>query len=150
MILYTIGFQGAHLPEFLNTLERSGVDLLVDIRENAISRKPGFSKNALRDALAEVNIGYVHYRALGPIRAVRQTYAKTHDWDWLKQQYLESIQTQPDLLRELMAQIYQHTCCLLCFEADPALCHRSILAQYLHDELDPEIEVRHLLVDEVK
>ena len=150
MILYTIGYQGATLPDFLNTLERRGVDLLVDVRDNANSRKPGFSKTALKAALQEVGIGYLHYRALGTPSNIRKAYAANPDWDWLERQYLAGIQAQPDLLRELMGNIYRHTCCLLCYEADPAECHRSILAGYLHDQLDPEIEVRHLVVDEVK
>ena len=150
MILYTIGFQGAQLPDFLHTLERHGVDLLVDVRDNANTRKSGFSKTALQQALAEVGIGYVHYRGLGTPSPIRKAYAANPDWDWLKRQYLAGIQTQPDLLRELMQQIYQHTCCLMCYEADPAECHRSILTDYLHDQLDPEIEVRHLMVDEAK
>lgn len=150
MILYTIGYQGANLPDFLKTLERRGVDLLVDVRDNANSRKSGFSKTALKAALEAVGIGYLHYRALGTPGAIRKAYAANPDWDWLERQYLAGIQAQPDLLRELMGNIYRHTCCLLCYEADPAECHRSILASYLHDQLDPEIEVRHLLVDEVK
>ena len=147
MILYTIGFQGSSLADFLKTLDRHKIDLLIDIRENAISRKPGFSKNALKAALQEVGIDYIHYRALGPSRDVRKTYAANQNHNWLKQQYLEAINAQPDLIRELMELIYQHTCCLMCLEADPAICHRTILANYLHNQLDPEIEIQNLFVD---
>ena len=63
--LYTIGYQGRSLEEFLAVLRREGIGCVVDVRRNALSRKPGFSKTALREALAGAGIDYLHLRRLG-------------------------------------------------------------------------------------
>lgn len=72
MILYTVGYEGRSIGEFLELLKSHGVEHLVDVRDAPISRKPGFAKTSLSAALAAVSIRYTHARALGcpkPIRA---------------------------------------------------------------------------------
>jgi uncharacterized protein (DUF488 family) len=69
--LFTIGYEGASLSDFIVTLQNSGVERLLDVREVAQSRRPGFSKTALSTALAEADIGYTHLRQLGDPKAGR-------------------------------------------------------------------------------
>ena len=71
MRIFTIGYEGATMSEFLAALRNAGVERVIDVRAIANSRRPGFSKTPLRNALAEVGIDYVHLRALGtPARSI--------------------------------------------------------------------------------
>ena len=65
MRIFTIGYEGATQGEFLAALEAAGVKRIIDVRAVPNSRRPGFSKTPLRNALAEAGIDYVHLRALG-------------------------------------------------------------------------------------
>ena len=65
MKLFTIGYEGATMDEFLAALRTAGVKRVIDIRALPLSRRPGFSKTPLKNALAEAEIDYVHLRALG-------------------------------------------------------------------------------------
>ena len=63
--IVSVGYQGRSVGELIDVLRQGGVEVLVDVRLNPISRKPGFSKNPLSQALAEAGIGYRHERELG-------------------------------------------------------------------------------------
>src|SRR5215213_8895758 len=72
MRIFTIGYEGATMGEFLAALQSAGVERVIDVRAVPNSRRPGFSKTPLRNALAEVGIDYVHLRALGTPAAGRE------------------------------------------------------------------------------
>ena len=65
MKLFTIGYEATTMAEFLDALTKAGVERVIDVRAVPNSRRPGFSKTPLRNALAEAGIDYVHLRALG-------------------------------------------------------------------------------------
>src|SRR5689334_11583223 len=65
MHIFTIGYEGTTVPEFVSALREAGVERVVDVRALPLSRRPGFSKTPLRLALEEVGIDYVHLKALG-------------------------------------------------------------------------------------
>jgi len=65
MRIFTIGYESATVPEFLEALRAAGVEQVIDVRAVPNSRRPGFSKTPLRNALAEAGMDYVHLRALG-------------------------------------------------------------------------------------
>ena len=69
--IFTIGYEGATMGEFLSALQEARVGQVIDVRAVPNSRRPGFSKTPLRNALAEAGIGYVHLRALGTPAAGR-------------------------------------------------------------------------------
>ena len=56
MKLFTIGYEATTMGEFLDALKSAGVERVIDVRAVANSRRPGFSKTPLRNALAEVGI----------------------------------------------------------------------------------------------
>jgi uncharacterized protein (DUF488 family) len=131
--VFTIGYEGAELDRFLAALQDAGVATLADVRAVALSRKRGFSKSALRDALAGWDIGYEHFRALGTPKEGRQA-ARAGDGELMRRIYCQEVlDTQPaqDAFEELAALAQAKPICLLCFERDPANCHRRILAQRL-------------------
>ncbi len=63
--LYTAGYEGRKPADLFASLRGAGVELLIDVRDVPISRKPGFSKTALSQGLAVAGIGYLHLKGLG-------------------------------------------------------------------------------------
>lgn len=143
--LLTIGYEGADLDAFLETLRAAGVTLLVDTRERAQSRRRGYSKTALAAALGEQGIGYAHLRPLGTPPSLRKEYKLSRDFTLLARGYAAHLATQGEALEELGALAARERACLLCYEADPAECHRSLIAGRLQ-ALGLVGEVGHLRV----
>jgi uncharacterized protein (DUF488 family) len=131
--VFTIGYEGADLDRFLTTLKDAGVETLADVRAVALSRKRGFSKSALRDALSGHGIGYEHFIKLGTPKEGRQA-ARAGDGDLMRRIYCDEVlatQDAQEAFRDLEALAASRPICLLCFERDPANCHRRVLAQRL-------------------
>ena len=128
--LTTIGYEGASLPAFLATLKDAGVTRLLDIRELPISRRKGFSKTPLSQALAGVGIEYQHERALGAPRSIRHRLREDGDLKRYFADFREYLSTQDTLLDEL-ARALSGCVALLCFERNPAECHRSVVVAAL-------------------
>lgn len=143
--LATIGYQAATVRSCLNALREGGVELLVDVRAVASSRRPGFAKSRLAASLAEAGIGYVHLRGLGT-PAEGRAAARAGQHARLRSIFREHLAT-PGARAELdeLADLVRagRRVCLLCFEADPAHCHRSMVADAL-GALMP-LEVTHLM-----
>lgn len=128
MTIYTIGYEGATMAEFLATLQSAGVRRVIDVRALPLSRRPGFSKSTLAASLAEVGIEYVHLKALGTPKEGRDA-AKRGDVATLRRVYddqlqLPEAQAQAAMMRALAAETPS---ALLCFERDPCHCHRTLL-----------------------
>ncbi len=131
--LFTIGYEGL-TPERLHAaLKGAGVASLADVRAVAHSRKRGFSKGALKAGLAEAGLGYAHFRSLGTPKSGREA-ARADDTGLMRRIYCEAVLDTAegglalDALAELAAS---RPICLLCFERDPARCHRRVLAERL-------------------
>ena len=128
MKIFTIGYEGTTMADFLAALTTAGVERVIDVRALPLSRRPGFSKATLAASLAEVGIGYVHLKALGTPKPGRDA-AKRGDRVTLEavyagQLYLPEAQAQAAQMLELAAE---KPSALLCFERDPAMCHRTLL-----------------------
>lgn len=129
--LFTIGYEDAELHDFLDTLRAAGVELVVDTRERAQSRRRGYSKTALSTALEEQGIAYRHLRALGTPPVLRKAYKLGHDFGALKAGYTLHLATQGEVLEELGALAAQQRTALLCYERESGECHRSLIAARL-------------------
>jgi uncharacterized protein (DUF488 family) len=142
--LWTIGYEDATVRSFLEALGGAGVELLVDVRAVASSRRPGFAKTRLAANLEEAGIGYLHLRGLGT-PAEGRAAARAGRHDVLRTLYLQHLETLParEDLHALEARVQGgRRVCILCLEADPAHCHRSLVAEAL-GELLP-LDVQHL------
>jgi uncharacterized protein (DUF488 family) len=130
--VYTIGYEGTDIERFVQTLKAVGVQVLADVRAVALSRKKGFSKTALRNRLAEEGIEYVHYNMLGDPKPGREA-ARAGQYDEFRKIYSKHLATvEAQLaLKELEIAVEDKATCLLCFERDPNVCHRSIVTQAL-------------------
>jgi uncharacterized protein (DUF488 family) len=132
MRIFTIGYEGATMGEFIAALQAAGVGRVIDVRAVANSRRPGFSKTPLRNALAEAGIDYVHLRALGTPAAGREAAraGRTADLERIYAGQLETPQAMAEgaIMLELAAD---RPSALLCYERAPACCHRTLLWQAL-------------------
>ena len=134
------------MPQVLDALRAAGVQLLVDVRAVASSRRPGFAKTRLAANLEEAGIGYVHLRGLGTPSDGRAA-ARSGRHDEMHRIFIEHLATdaaESDL--QALVDLVQggRRTCLLCFEADPAHCHRSIVAAALARRIP--VDVQHLAV----
>jgi uncharacterized protein (DUF488 family) len=140
--LFTIGYEQAKLAAVLKELKRAHVDLLVDTRAVAASRRPGFSKRQLAASLDEAGIAYVHLQKLGTPAAGRAA-ARAGDYDALWRIYDMHIKTRDaqDALAELLALIKSgKRIALLCYERDPNKCHRSRIAALVKKRMRVQVE----------
>jgi uncharacterized protein (DUF488 family) len=128
MRIFTIGSESATVGDFLAALKTAGVERVIDIRAVANSRRPGFSKNLLRNELAEVGIEYVHLRALGT-PADGRAAARAGRTEDLKRIYSGQLEL-PEAIAEsaqMLALANEKPSALLCYEREPGGCHRTLL-----------------------
>jgi uncharacterized protein (DUF488 family) len=125
--LFTIGYEQAKPAAVLNELKRANIDVLVDTRAVAASRRPGFSKRQLAASLDEAGISYIHLQKLGT-PAEGRAAARSGDTDALWRIYDKHIKTSEAqaALDQLIALIKSgKRIALLCYCRDPKACHRS-------------------------
>lgn len=140
MTIHTIGYEGADLQDFLRTLSAAEVDVLVDVRAVAVSRRKGFSKTALSIALDQARLGYVHFRPLGDPKPGREA-ARAGQFRLFEQIY-DAHLAMPEAqasLAELTDLARKHTVALMCYEADALHCHRTVIARHLAKSLKQRI-----------
>lgn len=128
MRIFTIGYEGVTQAEFLAALKQAGVERVIDVRAVPNSRRPGFSKNLLRNALAEDGIDYVHLRALGT-PADGRAAARAGRHDDLKRIYAGQLEL-PEAMAEsakMLELAAEKPSALLCYEREPGGCHRTLL-----------------------
>ncbi|HEX8210991.1 MAG TPA: DUF488 domain-containing protein [Longimicrobium sp.] len=144
----TIGYEDATVKRFLAALRDAEVELVVDVRALASSRRPGFAKTALAANLSGASIEYLHLRGLGTPSEGRAA-ARAGRHDEMRAVFAEHLATpaaQADL--ETLATLVGsgRRVCLLCLEADPTHCHRSLVADALAERVP--VEVTHLRVED--
>ena len=128
--IWTIGYEGATLGDFIATLVQAGVRRIVDVREIAQSRRPGFSKTALRNALAEADIDYHHVRQLGDPKHGREA-ARAGDMNLFREIFTAhlDLSASREAIVEAISLAQERPSSLLCYERDPKDCHRTIVAE---------------------
>lgn len=145
--LFTIGYQGVAIGQLLASLEAAGVSIVIDTRANPTSRRVDFRSRRLADALSARGIAYVGIPQLGAPKALR---AQVGHWPTFAAGYRSQIADQRAVIT-IMAHVFRgQRVCLLCFEDDPAACHRSILVDKLERQLAPvaTIHLRPGRIDE--
>lgn len=148
--LATIGYEGATVATFLDALRAAGIGLLVDVRALASSRRPGFAKTRLAANLAEAGVDYLHLRGLGT-PAEGRAAARAGRHDEMRRVFAEQLatpaaQAELDVLAELVRG--ERRVCILCFEADPRHCHRSLVASALAERMPLVVEHLHPGIEE--
>ena len=133
--LFTIGYEKAKQDIVLGELGRAKIKILVDTRAVAASRRPGFSKRQLAAGLDEHGIAYIHLQKLGTPTEGREA-ARSGDFKTLWKIYAKHMKTAEakTAMDDLVALVEQgKPVCLLCYERDPAHCHRSRIAEIVRE-----------------
>lgn len=140
--LFTIGYELSRPDAVLKTLKDAKVQLLVDTRAVAASRKPGFSKRQLAASLDEAGIRYLHLQKLGTPTAGRQA-AHSGDMKTFWRVYDRHLKTHDavEAMDELLSLVRSgQRVCLLCFERDPGHCHRSRIAEIVTERTGAKVK----------
>jgi uncharacterized protein (DUF488 family) len=130
MRIFTIGYEGATQSELIAALAGAGVTRVIDVRAVPLSRKPGFSKNVLAAGLKEAGIEYVHLKALGTPPGGREA-ARRGRHEVMLRIYAAQLETPEAAAQaaQLAMLAEEQPSALLCFERDPAHCHRTPLRE---------------------
>jgi uncharacterized protein (DUF488 family) len=130
--LMTIGYEKATLEDVISRLKSARVEVVIDVRAVAASRRAGFSKTMLSTSLAEAGIDYVHLRCLGTPKPGREAARKGRidEMRGIYEVHLETPEAVIDMgkCEEIVAR---RRACLLCYEAGAEGCHRRIVAERL-------------------
>src|SRR5690348_10422105 len=139
--LYTIGYEKLLPPELLNELRVVGVERLIDVRYRPQSRRPGMSKTRLGELLGDHGIAYEHRRALGTPPDIRWYYKHNRAAEG-RERFEAHIEEHAAAELDALAAELDHAppTVLMCLEAEPAVCHRRVLAERLRARR-PDLEV---------
>lgn len=141
-LLFTIGYEQASLHDVIAALKAAKIKLLIDTRAVAASRRAGFSKKMLAATLDDAGIAYIHLQKLGTPADGRMA-ARAGDFKKLWKIYGKHLRTrEAKAALDELETILQKTrrVCLLCYEREPTECHRSKIAEIMHDRTGQKIE----------
>ncbi len=145
-ILFTIGYEGIPLEEYLVRLLKNDVKALVDVRSNPLSMKYGFSKTLLKRYCESLGIKYIHIAEVGIRSEQRQELNTQADYDELFAVYRNQnlTRTKKEQIRILDLLRENKRIALTCFEANVCQCHRKHLAEAIEALPGFEYKVKHI------
>ena len=145
-VLFTIGYEGISLEEYLNRLVKNDIKILVDVRCNPLSMKYGFNKNQLQRYCENLGIQYVHFPEVGIQSEQRQELNTQADYDKLFAVYRQSYLTETTVSQEKILNLLKESkrIALTCFEANINQCHRKHLAEAVASLPSFEYEIKHI------
>jgi uncharacterized protein (DUF488 family) len=138
--VFTTGYQGFDEEGFVWKLNLHGVELVVDVRDNPMSRNRSFTQARLREFLAAAGIDYVHFKQLGAPAELRRRLRSGGSMEEYFAGYREHLAGQEEALQQVAEMVKQRRCCLLCLERRPEDCHRTVLAEVLRRRHGFEVE----------
>ncbi len=145
-ILYTIGYEGISLEEYLNRLIKNDVKVLIDVRNNPLSMKYGFSKRQLKGFVESLGMEYLHIPEVGIQSNQRQELRSQKDYDTLfdayKQNNLKNTEDSQRKIFEILKS--RNRVALTCFEANICQCHRKHLAEAIANITEWKYELKHI------
>ena len=126
--VYTFGYEGLSIDATLDIFLRKHLKNIIDVRSNSFSRKYGFSSRELKRRCEDLDINYHHFPELGIAALLRSESNREDLWKTYEEKILprapHAVEKAADLCRSAPSA-------LLCFEKDPEMCHRRILAQHV-------------------
>jgi uncharacterized protein (DUF488 family) len=141
--VFTIGYATRTPGDLIDRVLAFGGSSIIDVRELPLSRRRGFSKNALADAATAAGLGYEHVRALGNPKPSRDLYKAGRVRAGVSAYRKHLNNGSRSALLALAERLKQERLCLLCLEDDPEECHRSVIVSALRSEV-PGLAVTHL------
>ncbi|BDG02102.1 DUF488 domain-containing protein [Anaeromyxobacter oryzae] len=138
-LLFTVGYEGRSAKALATRLHEAQVARVLDVRASARSARPGFSKGPLAKALGAAGLAYAHLPEAGnPFFAEAEA-----DLAGVLERYRAHLEAHPEIVRAVREAARGERTALLCAEANPARCHRSVLAAALVAD-DPDLRIVHL------
>lgn len=142
--IYSVGYEGLRVQSLVETLKAARVTLLVDVRLNASSRKPGWSKKSLEAALSAAGIEYRHEPALGNPPENRDSF-RTGDGEDGRRRMREILTNgSSEALQQVVQDAHGRRIAVMCLERAEGQCHRQVITDMAR-EIDPTIEVIPIL-----
>ncbi|MGO9322310.1 MAG: DUF488 family protein [Solirubrobacteraceae bacterium] len=129
---------------FARHVRAAGVERLIDVRELPISRRRGYAKSALAQAMADIGVEYIHIKALGNPKPFRDLYKSGQVEEGQRRYEDHLLAERRDALEDLVVLLHEKRCALMCVEHDPATCHRSVIFKALRSELGVELDVAEI------
>lgn len=137
--IVSIGYERRTLDELISLLRHHGVEVLVDVRLTPVSRKQGFSKSALAEALGTAGIDYRHERELGNPKDNRD--ALRQGLKSARRRYSQHLQNGASTVyREVIDLVHTARPALLCVERELAECHRSCILETAQADI-PDLRI---------
>jgi uncharacterized protein (DUF488 family) len=138
--LLTIGYEQSRIDDVIAALKQARVALLIDVRAVAASRKPGFSKRQLAACLDEAGMRYLHLQALGTPKPGRDAVRAGHPERMVPiyRAHIAGDRQQAELAQAISLARTDRVC-LLCFERDPAHCHRRLVAEMIVQQTGQQV-----------
>lgn len=132
-VVYTIGYEGKSIKQFITKLKFMSIEQLIDVREIALSRKNGFAKSALRKELEENSIVYKHLPELGSPTPIRHKLWEERNYNQFFKDYSTYIENEEPqkALANLEELAHIRRTVIMCFEYDVSKCHRKIIKEHL-------------------
>jgi uncharacterized protein (DUF488 family) len=146
MKIFTIGYERSAIDQFVGFLVKQKIKILVDVRRNPLSRKPGFSKTKLAENLAKKKIEYVHFKSLGvPSSWRKQAKHKIITREKMFEDYAKKILPEAtNELQKIKEMAAKKRLVILCYEADATDCHRRRITNKLKSK---KIQISDLKLD---
>lgn len=130
--LFTIGYERRALADLIARLRGAGVQVLADVRQRAMSRRPEFRGARLRDACTDAGISYEQWPELGSTPEQRADLKETGDIQAFRRRFERyARRSLTPALDRLAAHAEQSCVALLCYETAHEDCHRGILADLI-------------------
>lgn len=133
--LWSVGYEGLDIDQFLTYVLYSGIKVIFDVRERPQSRKFGFSKSRLEYALSRISVDYRHVPAMGVPKDDRDELKRTRDYDHFFMAYADSWNDEMEKTIHLMKSELDNgrSIGLMCFERQYCECHRSMITKRMND-----------------
>jgi len=143
LAVYTAGYEGLLIDGFLNMLVQRGISRLIDVRNNPVSRRYGFHKTTLTRLCRSLDIDYVHVPELGINSQYRRNLRTLDDYQAIFTKYkVVTLKVEFNAIDKVTKLVKDKPSVLVCMEADPAYCHRTLLAKHIADKTS--LPVKHL------
>jgi hypothetical protein len=132
--IVTIGYEGRSIDSFVRTLIENGVSVLIDVRNNPVSRKYGFSKGSMPGILSRVGIGFFHFPELGIPSEIRKMDMDDEGWLRMLDDYQASLPEKKQWINMIVSVAEKDRVALMCYEKELDHCHRSRIAKHLMEK----------------
>ncbi|NMC44793.1 MAG: DUF488 domain-containing protein [candidate division Zixibacteria bacterium] len=142
--LFTMGYEGREIDEFIERLKQYGITRLIDVRDMPLSRKKGFSKSALQERLGQEGIVYIHIKALGCPPSIRNQVKSDGDYEWFFEAYSAYLSGHMEVIAEVRRYLSDGKACLMCYERSHEECHRSIVASRIREYFGKGVQIKHI------